>query len=83
MAVIFAVLVASASLALGWSASASAAGSGTSSSATCPWLNQSLSIGQRVRMLLAQMTLPDKINMVTGAGFSSTYVFGGSVDDRR
>jgi beta-glucosidase len=47
----------------------------TSSSASCPWLNQSLSIDQRVRMLLAQMTLPDKINMVTGAGFSSTYVF--------
>ena len=75
MAAMFAALVASASLALGWASSASAAGSGTSTSASCPWLNQSLSIGQRVQMLLAQMTLSDKINMVTGAGFSSTYVF--------
>ena len=41
----------------------------------CPWLNQSLSIHQRVQLLLAQMTLSDKINMVTGAGFGTTYVF--------
>ncbi len=37
------------------------------SSASCPWLNQSLPISQRVHMLLAQMTR-DKINMVTGGG---------------
>src|SRR5580704_14783515 len=41
----------------------------------CPWLNQSLSVGQRTRMLLKAMTLADKINMVTGAGFSEPYVF--------
>ena len=42
---------------------------------SCPWLNQSLPVKQRVSMLLAAMTLPDKINMVTGGGFSETYVF--------
>ncbi len=46
-----------------------------SSSPSCPWLNQSLSIGQRVQMLMAQMSLSDKINEVTGAGFSEPYVF--------
>ena len=55
--------------------SASAAGSGSPASPSCPWLNQSLSVQQRVQMLLGQMTLPDKINMVTGAGFSEPYVF--------
>ncbi len=46
-----------------------------SSSASCPWLNQSLPVQQRVQMLMAQMSLPDKITMVTGAGFSTKYVF--------
>jgi beta-glucosidase len=55
--------------------SASAAGSGSPASPACPWLNQSLPVQQRVQMLLGQMTLPDKINMVTGAGFSEPYVF--------
>ncbi len=41
----------------------------------CPWLNQSLPVQQRVSMLMAQMTLADKINMVTGAGTSQPYVF--------
>jgi beta-glucosidase len=35
-------------------------------SANCPWLNQSLSVQQRVNMLLPQMSLADKISMVTG-----------------
>jgi beta-glucosidase len=43
--------------------------------ASCPWLDQSLPVRQRVQMLLSQMTLPDKINMVTGAGSSEPYVF--------
>src|ERR1700722_584830 len=47
----------------------------TADTAACPWLNQSLSVKQRVSMLLAAMTLPDKINMVTGGGFSEPYVF--------
>jgi beta-glucosidase len=45
------------------------------SSPSCPWLDQSLPISQRVSLLLAQMTLADKINEVTGAGFSEPYVF--------
>jgi beta-glucosidase len=48
---------------------------GTADTTSCPWLNQSLPVGQRVSMLMAQMTLADKINMVTGAGFSEPYVF--------
>jgi beta-glucosidase len=51
---------------------ASAAGSASPSS---PWLDRSLSVRQRVQMLLSQMTLANKINMVTGAGFSEPYVF--------
>ena len=57
------------------SASAAGSGSGSPASPSCPWLNQSLPVQQRVQMLLGQMTLPDKINMVTGAGFSEPYVF--------
>ena len=45
------------------------------STASCPWLNQSLPISQRVHLLLAQMTLANKINMVTGGGTSEPYVF--------
>src|SRR3984893_13190118 len=43
--------------------------------AACPWLHQSLPVAQRVWMLGANMTLPDKINMVPGAGTSEPYVF--------
>ena len=75
MAAMFAAVVVATPLALGWAPTASATGSGTSTSGSCPWLNQSLSIHQRVQLLLAQMTLSDKINMVTGAGFGTTYVF--------
>src|ERR1035441_7828214 len=54
---------------------AAVAAPGSASSAACPWLNQSLSVSQRTALLLAKMTLADKINMVTGAGTSSPYVF--------
>jgi beta-glucosidase len=47
----------------------------TPSTASCPWLNQSLSVQQRVKLLMAQMTLAQKISMMTGAGFSTQYVF--------
>jgi len=47
----------------------------TADTASCPWLNQSLPVQRRVSMLMAQMTLADKINMVTGAGTSEPYVF--------
>ena len=48
---------------------------GSAADATCPWLNQSLPVSQRVSMLMSQMTLADKVNMMTGAGTSSPYVF--------
>ncbi len=55
---------------------ASAAGARTSASdASCPWLNESLPIKARVSMLMSQMTLADKINEVTGGGYSEPYVF--------
>jgi beta-glucosidase len=60
------------------SSGAAVAGSAARASAdtaSCPWLNQSLPVQQRVSMLLGQMTLADKINMVTGAGTSEPYVF--------
>ena len=62
--------------AAGAAGSAGTAGaSGSASGSSCPWLNQSLPVSQRTAMLLAKMTLADKINMVTGAGTSSPYVF--------
>jgi beta-glucosidase len=65
-----------ASLALAGSpASAAGTSRAAGSSSSCPWLNQSLPISKRVSLLLAQMTLADKINEVTGAGFSEPYVF--------
>ncbi len=66
---------ASAGSASAGSAPARGAARAAASSASCPWLNQSLTVAQRVRMLLARMTLADKINMVTGAGTSQPYVF--------
>jgi beta-glucosidase len=56
------------------SAHSAAARPGADSS-SCPWLNQSLPVSQRLKMLMARMTLADKINMVTGAGTSQPYVF--------
>jgi beta-glucosidase len=47
--------------------------SAAAAEASCPWLNRSLPIGQRVHVLLARMTLGNKINMVTGSG--GPYVF--------
>jgi beta-glucosidase len=63
-------------LAGGPASAAGAAGARTSASdASCPWLNESLPISQRVSMLMSQMTLANKINEVTGAGTSEPYVF--------
>jgi beta-glucosidase len=42
---------------------------------SCPWLNQSLPVAQRVSMLLGQMTLANKITVVEGQGTSEPYVF--------
>ncbi len=52
-----------------------ASGVSSADSPSCPWLDQSLPVNQRVQMLMAQMSLANKINMVTGAGFSEPYVF--------
>ena len=54
---------------------AAAAASSTTTNPACPWLNSALPVQQRTAMLLARMSLADKINMVTGAGTSEPYVF--------
>jgi beta-glucosidase len=62
-------------LAMAGGAASAAGSSRAASDASCPWLNQSLPIGQRVSMLMSKMTLADKINQVTGGGYSEPYVF--------
>src|SRR5262245_60409459 len=52
-----------------------AAASTAAASPGCPWLNQSLPISQRVRLLLSKMTLANEITMVEGQGTSQPYVF--------
>src|SRR4029077_10907304 len=42
---------------------------------SCPWLNESLPISQRVHLLLSKMTLANEITMVEGQGTSQPYVF--------
>jgi beta-glucosidase len=49
---------------------AAAAGPATSA-ASCPWVHSAAPIAVRVRQVLAQMTLDDKIAMVDGVGFST------------
>ncbi len=39
-------------------------------SPACPWLSQSLSVSARVKLLMAQMTLANKITVVEGQGTS-------------
>ena len=64
-----------ASLALAGGPASAAGTARAASTSSCPWLNQSLPVSKRMSLLLAQMTLADKINEVTGAGFSEPYVF--------
>jgi beta-glucosidase len=47
----------------------------TAAATSCPWLNESLPISTRVRMVLSHMTLSDEIAMVQGNGTSEPYVF--------
>jgi beta-glucosidase len=75
IAALAAALALAVPLALAETAASAPSAEAASASPSCPWLNQSLSTRQRVHMLLSQMTLADKINMVTGAGFSEPYVF--------
>ena len=42
-------------------------------SSQCPWLNQSLSVGHRLRLLFRQLTLQDKIALVHGIEPSHGY----------
>jgi beta-glucosidase len=47
----------------------------TSAAPSCPWLDQALPAHKRVALLLARMTLDDKITMVGGQGTNEPYVF--------
>jgi beta-glucosidase len=75
IATLAAALILVVPLAMAASAANAPASAAASASPSCPWLNQSLPVHQRVQLLLSQMTLADKINMLTGAGFSEPYVF--------
>ena len=48
---------------------------GQATNPSCPWLNQSLSVAARVRLLLSKMTLANEITMVEGQGTGQPYVF--------
>jgi beta-glucosidase len=60
---------------LGGPAAASAAHPAATTDSNCPWLNQSLSVQKRVRMLLSKMTLANKITVVSGPGTSQDGAF--------
>ncbi len=59
----------------GGSTASTAAASTAAASPSCPWLNQSLPISQRVHLLLSKMTLANEITMVEGQGTCQPYVF--------
>jgi beta-glucosidase len=48
-----------------------AAGTAAAATASCPWVHSRAPVAQRVRQLMAVMTLDDKLAMVDGVGFSS------------
>jgi len=52
-----------------------ASASTAAASPSCPWLNESLPISQRVHLLLSKMTLANEITMVEGQGTAQPYVF--------
>ena len=52
-------------------AAVSAAAPHAAAAATCPWVNSAAPIATRVSELMAQMSLSQKIAMMTGAGGSS------------
>jgi beta-glucosidase len=60
---------------LGSPAAANAAHPAATGDSNCPWLNQTLSVQQRVQMLLSQMTLADKILVVSGPNSSQDGAF--------
>ena len=59
----------------GAATAAAARAAAASATPSCPWLNQALPVRKRVAMLLAQMTLANKITVVEGQGTSQPYVF--------
>ncbi len=78
--VVFAAAAACVPLALAATSTTAAASTGSRAAApastpSCPWLNQSLPVAKRVRMVVAAMTLANKITMVEGQGTSQPYVF--------
>ena len=60
---------------LGSPAAANAAHPAATGDSNCPWLNQALPVQQRVQMLLSQMTLADKILVVSGPNSSQDGAF--------
>jgi beta-glucosidase len=56
-------------------AAADSAHPAATSDSSCPWLDQSLSVQQRVQMLLSKMTLANKITVVSGPGSSNDGAF--------
>jgi beta-glucosidase len=67
-----AVVLALASSVLAATGAAASTASGTAAAAAaCPWVHSGAPVAQRVRQLLAQMTLDDKLAMVDGVGFST------------
>ena len=52
-------------------AATGAAGTAAAAAASCPWVHSRAPVAQRVRQLMAAMTLDDKLAMVDGVGFSS------------
>ena len=61
-------LIGAVALAALFAVPATAAASHAATSTSCPWVTSTAPIPQRVAQLMSQMTLADKINMVTGAG---------------
>jgi beta-glucosidase len=58
---------------------APAAGAAAPAAASRPWMNTALAPEQRAKLLVAQMTLDEKIAMVHGAGFLFNLGFAGLV----
>jgi beta-glucosidase len=47
----------------------------TAAAASCPWASSHAPIAQRVAQVMAQMTVPNEIDMVEGQGTTNPYVF--------
>ena len=72
---LLAALLAACSPAAGRPARPAARPAVTPDAPSCPWLDQALPVRSRVALLLARMTVADKITMVGGQGKNGPYVF--------